>query len=325
VSGHVATVFGCTGFLGRYLVHKLAKAGTQVVVPFREEDEKRHLKVTGDLGQIVPLEWDIRNEEQISECVRHSDVVYNLVGRDYQTKNFDYHDVHVKGARRIAEICKANGVSRFVHVSHLNASFASPSEFYRTKALGEEAVREVFPEASIVRPSPMYGHEDKFLNNMAFYPMLWKLNYGETVVRPVHVLDVAQALSNLTFVVNTPGQTYNLPGPHKYTYNGILEMIASLTYNPPSKSPTLPKSLVLTASKIAQYAWWPILSPDEVERRYIDESDVIGDWEALGVVPEELENVAITYVRRYRNATNYARPVKLPTREGGSSPYHVVD
>jgi NADH dehydrogenase (ubiquinone) 1 alpha subcomplex subunit 9 len=75
--------------------------------------------------------------------------------------------VHVKGARRIAEICKANGVSRFVHVSHLNASVGSPSEYYHTKALGEQAVREVFPEASIVRPSTMYGHEDKFLNNMA--------------------------------------------------------------------------------------------------------------------------------------------------------------
>lgn len=79
-------------------------------------------------------------------------------------------------------------------------------------------------------------------------------------------------------------------------------MIASLTYNPPSKSPTLPKSLVLAASKIAQYAWWPILSPDEVERRYLNDRDVNGDWEALGVVPEELENVAITYVRRFRNA-----------------------
>lgn len=165
------------------------------------------------------------------------------------------------------------------------------------------------------------------------YPIVWKLNYGETVVRPVHVswplpqftdddvtlipprkwtgsllqvLDVAQALSNLTFVVNAPGQTYNLPGPHKYTHNDILDIIASLTYNPPSKSLTLPKSIVLTASKIAQYAWWPILSPDEVERRYLNDSDVNGDWEALGVAPEELENIAITYVRRFRNAYVWA-------------------
>ncbi|KAF8311057.1 putative NADH2 dehydrogenase 40K chain [Clavulina sp. PMI_390] len=324
VSGHVATVFGCTGFLGRYLVHKLAKAGTQVIIPYREEDEKRHLKVSGDLGQIVSLDWDIRDEDRIAECVRHSDVVYNLVGRDYTTKNFNYEDVHVAGARRIAEISKTNGVSRFVHVSHLNASLESPSEFYRAKALGEQAVREVFPEANIVRPASYYGHEDKFLNSMAFWPIVWKLNNGDTVVRPVHVLDVAQALSNFTSLPAV-GQTYNLPGPRSYTYNDIMDMISSLTYNPQPTVPTIPKSLMLAASKVAQLAWWPLVSPDEIERRYLNDSDVKGDWEALGVVPEELENVAITYVRRYRNSTNYARPVKLPSKEGGSSSYHTVD
>lgn len=86
VSGHVATVFGCTGFLGRYLVDRLAQKGTQVIIPYRDEDEKRHLKVMGDLGQIVPLEWDLRREDQIEECLRHSDIVYNLTGRNYETK-----------------------------------------------------------------------------------------------------------------------------------------------------------------------------------------------------------------------------------------------
>lgn len=86
VSGHVATVFGCTGFLGRYLVDKLGQKGTQVIVPYRDEDEKRHLKPLGDLGQIVPLEWDLKNDDQIRECLRHSDVVYNLTGRNYETK-----------------------------------------------------------------------------------------------------------------------------------------------------------------------------------------------------------------------------------------------
>jgi NADH dehydrogenase (ubiquinone) 1 alpha subcomplex subunit 9 len=85
-NGSVATVFGCTGFLGRYLVSKLAKRGVQVVVPYRDEDEKRHLRVMGDLGQIVPTEFDMRNDSQIEEAVRHSDIVYNLIGRDYETK-----------------------------------------------------------------------------------------------------------------------------------------------------------------------------------------------------------------------------------------------
>ncbi|KAH0831927.1 39kDa subunit of Ndufa9, NADH ubiquinone oxidoreductase [Lanmaoa asiatica] len=278
VSGHVVTVFGCTGFLGRYLVSKLARMGTQVIVPYREEDEKRHLKPMGDLGQIVPMEWDIRNEEQIAECLRHSDIVYNLVGRDYETKNFKYADVHVTGAERIAKVAAETGVERFVHVSHLNASPDSTSVFYRTKFEGEERVKNAFPRAAIVRPAAMYGYEDKLLNNMAMWPIWWSLNYGEAKIRPVHVMDVAQALANLM--------------GHQ----------------------VIPKRIALAVARAAQSIWWPLICPDEVERRYLDDVGAEGDWEAVGVVPDEVENHAITYLRRYRSADNFQRPVVFPSR-----------
>ncbi|CAE6404503.1 unnamed protein product [Rhizoctonia solani] len=311
VSGHVATVFGCTGFLGRYLVSKLAKAGTQVVIPYRDEDEKRHLKVLGDLGQIVPLEWDLRHEDQIAECMRHSDIVYNLVGRDYETKNFDFNSVHVSGAAKIANIASQLQIPRLVHVSHLNASHNSTSEFYRAKAEGEDAVREAFPEATIVRPGPLFGHEDKLLNSMAVWPILWTLNHGDTKIRPAHVLDVAQALSNISVIPN-PAQLYNLPGPAYHTYITMLDLIAAVTCKTPAHPLTVPKPIALALARAAQVVWWPALSPDEVERRYIDDSDVPGDWDALGITPEEVEGHAISYLRRYRSAANFARPVQLP-------------
>lgn len=135
---------------------------------------------------IVLKEWDLRNELQIAECVRHSDIVYNLVGRNYETKysvltycstvyyltaffrrNFDFHAVHAKGAESIARIAAENGVPRLVHVSHLNASPNSTSQFYKTKYEGEQLVKEAFPTATIVRPAAMYGFEDKLLNNIA--------------------------------------------------------------------------------------------------------------------------------------------------------------
>ncbi|KAI0250957.1 NAD(P)-binding protein [Lactifluus subvellereus] len=313
VTGHVATVFGCTGFLGRYLVSKLAKAGTQVIIPYRDEDEKRHLKVTGDLGQIVSMEWDIRNEEQIAECVRHSDIVYNLVGRDYETKNFTFDDVHVKGAGRIAKVTASVGVPRLVHVSHLNASSTSTSQFYRSKAAGETAVREVFPGSTIVRPGPMFGHEDKFLTNMPLWPIWWKLNHGQTKARPVHVMDVAQALSNLNGMPAL-SRTLALPGPSTLTYEYLLELVSTLTYNAPSRAPVLPKRVALVLARAAQRIWWPALSPDEVERRYVDDADTPGDWALVGVEPDEIENHAITYVRRYRSAANYIRPIVVPPR-----------
>ncbi|GJJ13276.1 hypothetical protein Clacol_007527 [Clathrus columnatus] len=309
-TGHVATVFGCTGFLGRYLVHKLAKAGTKVVIPYREEDNKRHLKVMGDLGQVVSLEWDIRSEEQTAECVRHSDIVYNLVGRDYETKNFTYEDVNVTGAERIARISAECGVPRLVHISHINADILSPSIFYRTKAEGEERVRKQFPNASIVRPGSMFGYEDRFLNSIAGWPMWWRLNDGETTVRPVHVLDVAQALHNL---IDIPPQSevFSLPGPRTYTYEHMLDLVSSVTCNPVASGMAIPKPLAILIARVAQLAWWPMISPDEVERKYISDKpaeDVHGDWEKLGVEPEPLELHAIKFLRRYRTVENFDRP-----------------
>ncbi|RPD77458.1 NADH dehydrogenase [Lentinus tigrinus ALCF2SS1-7] len=317
-TGHTATVFGCTSFLGRYLVAKLAKAGTHVVIPYRDEDEKRLLRVTGDLGQITSMEWDLRRPDQIEECLRHSDIVYNLVGREYETKNFTYYDVHAKGAEAIASIAAQAGVDRFVHVSHLNAAKDSPSEFYRSKAAGEELVKEAFPNATIVRPASMFGYEDRLLNNMAFWPIWWKLNDMKTKVRPAHVLDVAQALANTIQMPAFPG-TFNLPGPSTLTYEYLLTLVSTITYNPPSSAPVVPKSIALALAKAAQLAWWPMLSPDEVIRRYIDDVDVPGDWDKFGVIPDEIEEHAITYLRRYRSADNFSRPVVFPASRETSS------
>lgn len=313
VSGHTVTVFGCTGFLGRYLVSKLAKAGIQVVVPYRDEDEARLFKPMGDLGQIVRMEWDIQNETQIAECLRHSDIVFNLVGRDYETKNFDLTSVHVAGAQRIAKIAAREGVSRFVHVSHLNANISSPSKFYQKKAEGEEKVKAVFPGATIVRPGTLFGYEDKLLTNMAVWPIWWKLNHSQTKIRPAHVMDVAQALANLVSLPQIPG-TISLPGPSTVTYEYLLELVSSVTLRPPSRAPVLPKAVAALVAKVGQSVWWPTLSPDEITRRYIDDADIPGDWEAVNVTPSEIERHAITYLRRYRSAENFVRPVVFPPR-----------
>ncbi|KAF7291595.1 NAD(P)-bd-dom domain-containing protein [Mycena chlorophos] len=315
VSGHTVTVFGCTGFLGRYLVSKIAKLGTQVIVPYRDEDEARVFKPMGDLGQIVRMEWDIRNEEQIAECVRHSDIVYNLSGRDYETKTFDFESVHVSGAERIASVAARSGVARFVHVSHLNASATSESKFYQTKALGEERVRAAFPNATIVRPGAMFGYEDKLLNSISISPWWWKLNSGKTQIRPVHVLDVAQALANLMPSSDLASRTLSLPGPSTLTHEYLLDLVSAVTLRSThSYVPEMPRGIATQVAKLAQAVWWPLMSPDEVTRRYINDSEVAGDWEELGIAPSEVEPLALKYLRRYRTSETYTDPVEFPTR-----------
>ena len=114
-------------------------------------------------------------------------------------------------------------------------------------------------------------------------------------------MDVAQALNNL---VQLPAlaQTLSLPGPSTLTHEYLLDLIASMTYRAPTRAPSVPKAVALALSKASQNIWWPSLSPDEVERRYINDSQVQGDWDVVGVTPDDVEPHAITYLRRYRNA-----------------------
>jgi NADH dehydrogenase (ubiquinone) 1 alpha subcomplex subunit 9 len=115
------------------------------------------------------------------------------------------------------------------------------------------------------------------------------------------VLDVAQALANL--LANPQlSRTLNLPGPSTLTYEYLLDLVTSVTLQPPSQAPTLPKSVATLFAKLGQNIWWPTLSPDEVTRRYIDDAEVTGDWDAVGVQPSEIETHALTYLRRYRSA-----------------------
>lgn len=355
-SGHTVTVFGCTGFLGRYLVHKLGKSGTQVIVPYRDEDDKRHLKVMGDLGQIVPLEWDLRNPQQIEECIRHSDAVYNLTGRDYETRNFSYEDVNVTGPGLIARIASDLQIPRLIHLSHLNASPTSESAFYRTKYEGEVKVREEFPDATIVRPGALFGGEDWLLNAIASYPTLYHLNNGQTRIQPAHVLDVAEALAVMLGAPKTStASTFMLPGPRTYTFSNLIRLVEAFTLKSHA-APFLPKQVaLLIANVLNRGLWWPTVSPDEVVRKYIDDvtagvKDVVTDapagwasdsgsglesfkgvngepvksWADLNIEPETVEEHAIKYLRRYRTAATFDAPVEMGTFKAPKT-YHVVE
>lgn len=114
-------------------------------------------------------------------------------------------------------------------------------------------------------------------------------------------MDVAQALANLMGISQLPG-TLSLPGPETLTFEYLLDLVSSVTYNPASRAPVMPKRVAVAIAKMAQSVWWPLISPDEVERRYLDDVAIKGDWEAVGVIPSGIEDHAITYLRRYRSA-----------------------
>ncbi|EAT38719.1 AAEL009414-PA [Aedes aegypti] len=236
-NGVVATVFGSTGFLGRYVCNKLGKTGSQVIIPYRADHyEALRLKLVGDLGQVLFTPYHLCDEESIYKAVKHSNVVINLVGRDWETKNFTFDDVHVQGARRLARISKQAGVEKFIHLSSLNCTpnptpilTKEGSKFLKSKYYGELAVREEFPEAVIFRPADIYGQEDRFLR---YYAHLWRRQFrgmplwykGErTVKQPVHCSDVAQGIVNAIKDSDSQNQVYQAVGPRRYKLSELVD------------------------------------------------------------------------------------------------------
>jgi len=266
-TGKVVTVFGAGGFIGRYVVNRLAKEGNQVIIPYRGDPyEVQRLKVCGDLGQILFVPIDVRNQDSLMKAVKYSHWAINLIGRDWETKNFSFHDVHCDAARAIAKACKDSGVEKFIHFSALMASpdpqrclpkiggiikrllpkfipqtaasfLPNGSQFLRSKYAGEIAVREEFPEAIIFRPSDVMGHEDRFLRYLNStwrrsvwgYFALWKK--GErTVKAPISVHDIATAVMHAFKSKHISGETFQCAGPHFYRMDVLMDYFLEATY-----------------------------------------------------------------------------------------------
>lgn len=194
------------------------------------------MKLVGDLGQVLFQPYHLMDEEAIRKAVKYSNVVINLVGRDWETKNFPFKEVHVEGARRIARICRESGVDKLIHLSALNASpnpdplvYEKGSDFLRSKYYGELAVREEFPDAIIFRPSDIFGQEDRFLR---YYAHVWRRmfrfmplwhNGEKTIKQPVFCSDVAQGILNAIKDPDAAGKVFQAVGPRRYQLNELVD------------------------------------------------------------------------------------------------------
>ncbi|CEI40126.1 unnamed protein product [Fusarium venenatum] len=326
--GHTVTVFGATGQLGRYIVNRLARQGCTVVIPYREEMAKRHLKVTGDLGRVVFIEHDLRNTPSIEASVRHSDAVFNLIGRDYPTKNFSLEDVHVEGTERIVEaVCKYD-VDRYIHVSSHSANSQSTSEFYRTKGRAEEVARNLFPETTIVRPAPIFGFEDNLLLKLAGVTNLFTSNNMQEKFYPVHSIDVGAALEKIFFDDTTAGQTFELYGPKKYSMEEISVMVDKEIYKQ-RRHVNVPKAILKPVAELLnKVLWWHTLSADEVEREFLDQviDPKAKTFKDLGIEPGDIINFTYHYLQGFRSQNYYDLPPATEKEKREEKKYiHVLD
>ncbi|KAG8509045.1 NADH dehydrogenase [ubiquinone] 1 alpha subcomplex subunit 9, mitochondrial, partial [Galemys pyrenaicus] len=307
VSGVVATVFGATGFLGRYVVNHLGRMGSQVIIPYRcEPYDVMHLRPMGDLGQIIFLEWDGRNKDSIRRAVEHSNVVINLVGREWETRNFDFEDVYVKIPQAIAQVSKEAGIEKFIHVSHLNADIKSSSRYLRNKAVGEKEVRAAFPEATIIKPSDIFGREDRFLNyfaNIRWFGGVPLTSLGlKTEKQPVYVVDVSKGIINAIKEPDARGKTFAFVGPNRYLLFDLVQYVFAVAHRPflPYPMPHFAYQLIGRLFEMSPFEPWT--TRDKVERVHITDKTLphLPGLEDLGIQPTPLELKAIEVLRRHR-------------------------
>ncbi|OJW50613.1 MAG: complex I NDUFA9 subunit family protein [Alphaproteobacteria bacterium 41-28] len=298
------TIFGGSGFVGRYMVQKFADKGDLIRVAVRNPIAANFLKPLGEVGQITPVQASILSSDDIARAIHGADVVINLVGILYEKGSQTFESVHVEGARRVAEKASEMGVSTLLHMSALGANKASPSRYASSKAHGEEAVLKHFPQATIFRPSVIFGAEDQFLNRFAqmalISPFLPLIGGGKTLFQPIYVGDVGDCFLKASFKTKARGCTYEVGGPSIYSFKALMKYLLKTIHRKRLLIP-LPFWLAKGMATFTQFLPNPPLTPDQVELLKSDNvvsSDSL-KTEDLGIRPKALEALVPLYLARY--------------------------
>jgi len=308
----LVTVFGGSGFVGGQVVRALAKAGHRVRVAVRNPNLAYRMRMLGDVGQIEVVQANVRNAPSVARAVDGAEAVVNLVGVLWENGRQKFQTLHVMGAKTVAEQAKAAGVKRLVQVSAIGADVKSSSKYQRTKAEGEAAVRAAFPGAVVIRPSIVFGAEDKFFNKFgqmaALFPALPLIGGGETKFQPVYVGDVAAVIAKAVASPAAEGLTYELGGPAVYSFKELMELILVETGRNRVLAP-IPFFAAGLIGKVGDLSPInPPLTSDQVESLKSDnvaDKGLPGLAEA-GVVPTAVEAVVPSYLYRYRKGGQYA-------------------
>jgi NADH dehydrogenase len=311
----LVTVFGGSGFLGRYVVRALAKRDYRIRVAVRRPELAGHLQPLGRVGQIHAVQANLRYPASVEAAMRDSHVAINLVGILAEGGAQTFNAVQAAGAETVAKVAASAG-ARMVHVSAIGADADSTSAYARAKAAGEQAVLAAVPSATIMRPSMMFGPEDQFTNRFAglarMLPVL-PLVGCDTRMQPVYVGDVATAIADAVDGKARDGATYELGGPEVLSFREIIQIILEITDRKRTLL-SLPFGLARVLATFQQFAPGALkLTPDQVEllRHDVVVSEAAKaaglTLQGLGINPDSLEAIAPQYLWRFRPAGQFQR------------------
>lgn len=315
----LVTVFGASGFVGRNVVRALAKRDFRIRAAVRRPDLAYHLQPLGRVGQIMPVQANVRFPESVAAAVQGADIVINLVGVLTESGAQSFSAVQAQGAATIAQAAAAEG-ARMVHVSAIGADLNSSSAYARTKAEGEQAVLAAVPSATIIRPSVVFGQEDQFTNRFAtlarVMPILPLFGGGETKLQPVFVGNLASAIADAAEGKLQSGATYEIGGPDVMTLREVQELVLKVIERSRLLMP-LPFPLAKLKAQFLQFAPGPLkLTPDQVELLKTDNvvsqaaKDAGLTLQGIGITPDSLASIAPSYLWRFRK-TGQFRPKSI--------------
>jgi len=306
----LVTVFGGAGFIGRHIVRRLAAQGARVRVAMRDPEAGMFLKTMGDVGQIELMQANLRDDASVARAVDGADKVVTSVGLLSESGRQTFENIHAEGAGRVARAAAQAGVLKLVHISALGADEDSPAAYGRSKARGEALVRESFAAATIVRPSVVFGTEDKFFNQLATLSSLTPVmpifvrslfDRDGAKFQPVFVADVADAIVQILNGDEAVGETLELGGPEVYTWRQIVEMVLRITGRTRILAPFM-LGIVRFMAFFLEMLPSPLLTRDQMRLMEVDNvvSNAGNGLEKLGLTPTPVEAVVAGYLARFR-------------------------
>ncbi len=315
-SAKLVTVFGGSGFIGRYVVQALARRGHRIRVAVRRPDLAGHLQPLGMVGQIKAIQANLRYRWSVDRAVEGVDAVVNLVGILAESGRQTFDAVQAFGPRAIGEAARAQRISNVVHVSAIGADQPSTAGYLRSKAEGEAGIRETLPQAVIMRPSIVFGPEDEFFNRFAamarFSPMLPLIGGGKTRFQPVFAGDVGEAIARAVDGGARPGATYELGGPEVLTFRQCLERMLVATKRRRLLLP-VPWFAARAMGRVGQFMPGKPITLDQVRMLALDNvvsAEAVAErrtFEGLGIEPTALEIVLPTYLTRFRERGEFSQ------------------
>lgn len=306
MSGQLITIFGGSGFIGRHLVQRLGANGYQVRIAVRDTENALPLITQGNVGQIVGIRTNVRNQESVERAVAGADIVINLVGILYEKGPQTFERIHVEAAGRIAAAARQAGVKQLVHLSALGVSPDHPSAYARSKARGEERVAQEFPGASILRPSVVFGNDDDFFNRfaslLAIAPVFPLAGGGKSKMQPVWVEDVADAIVRIIETPAAQGKTYELAGPEVFTFAELMQKVLDYTQRRCLLLPVPYGVMRFMGTLMSLLPGRPLLTSDQVILLRHDNvaAGNCPGLEALGINAAAVDAVVPQYLRRFR-------------------------